>query len=341
MTDEGKPDHWAALASILGAEPPPVEQPAKKPPEAAPPAAEAELAEPPRASRTLVAPAAQRTVSDWGRLAESLGIAVPLEVPEPAPPAARQVAQTNVVEVPLPEKVPASPRAVALESVSAELEAVEVTEILPEGGEVPAGAFGTVDTEAGAVEAADREDRERPGRRRRKRRRRGRRPDDATTVAATEMEDVELELPEALEDAEGSAPLQEAEDLSEAPAVEREEEEGSERPHRHRRRRKRRIPAREEEPVESGEDLLEQVADAGEELVEREEPGEQEEPGPVAEDESSGEVSDLDDEVERASHHGIPTWEEAVGIVIAANMEARARNPGGSPRSRGGRGRRS
>jgi hypothetical protein len=339
MTDEGKADHWAALASILGAEPPPAEQPAEKPPQAAPPAAEAEPVELPQASRTFVAPAAQRTLNDWGRLAESLGIEVPLEVPEPSPPAARQVAPTEAVEILPPEEVPSSPPMVALESVYAELESVEVTEILPAGGEVSGGLFGSVDTEAGSVEATDREDRERPGRRRRRRRRRGRRPDDATAAAAPEMEDVELELPEAPEDAEELAPLEEAEELLEAPAVEREGEEGPERPRRRRRRRKRKLPARDEEAVESGEDPLEQAADAREELDEQEEPVEREEPGPVAEDESSGDLSDLDDEGGRASHHGIPTWEEAVGIVIAANVEARAKNAGGSSRNRGGRGR--
>ncbi len=339
MTDEGKADHWVTLASLLGTEPPPADQPAERPPQTTPPAAEAELVEFPQASRMLVAPAAQRTASDWGRLAESLGIAVPLEVPQPAPPAARQVARTEAVDIPLPEEVPASPPLVALEPVYGELESVEVTEILPAGGEVPAGLFGSVDTEADSVEATDREDRERPGRRRRKRRRRGRRPDDATAAAATESGDVELELPEVPEEGEGSVPSEEAEDLSEAPAVEREEEEGPERPHRHRHRRKRKLPARNEEAVESGEDPLEQPADAGAELVVQDEPVEREEPGPVAEDESSEDLSDLDDEVGRASHHGIPTWQEAVGIVIAAIMEARAKNPGGSSRNRGGRGR--
>jgi ribonuclease E len=40
-------------------------------------------------------------------------------------------------------------------------------------------------------------------------------------------------------------------------------------------------------------------------------------------------------------HRKIPTWDEAVGVVISANMESRAKNPGNGPRGRGrGRGRR-
>ena len=169
MTDEGKQDHWAELASLLGAEPPPAAQAVEKQPPSVPPAAEAEPVEPPQAARTFAAPAAQRTANDWGRLAEVLGIAVPLEVPQPVPPAAARVARTEAVDVLPPEEVFASRPAVVFEPVDAELETVEVTEILPPGGEVPAGFVDSVDTEAGAVEAADREERERPGRRRRKR----------------------------------------------------------------------------------------------------------------------------------------------------------------------------
>jgi hypothetical protein len=228
------------------------------------------------------------------------------------------------------------------------LESVEVTEISPAEGGMPADLFGSLDTQSPAVEATDREDRQRPERRRRKRRRRGRRPDDSS-AATTETGDVELELPAPPEEAEGLAPLQEAGE-SRARAVEPNEE-GPERPRRRRRRRKRRIPAREQEAADSSEDPLQQAAGADEELLEREEFGGEEElagargpveggeAGHVAEDEPPGDLSDLDDDVERASHHGIPTWEEAVGVVIAANMEARAKNPGGSSRNRGGRGR--
>jgi hypothetical protein len=48
-----------------------------------------------------------------------------------------------------------------------------------------------------------------------------------------------------------------------------------------------------------------------------------------------------EDHVDFAEHRGIPTWQEAVGLVVGANMEARAKNPSGSRggRGRGGRGR--
>jgi hypothetical protein len=358
MTDEGRPDHWADLASLLGATPLPAEPPAEKRPETAPPTTEPEQVEPPRASRTFAAPAGQRTVSDWGKLAESLGIAVPLEVhvPELVPPAVRQVARTEAVEIPPPEKVPVSPPAVALESVDAGLETIEVTDILPQGGGVPADFFSSVDTETGPVETTDRGERDRPGRRRRKRRRRARRPDDSPAAATSETPDVDLELPELAEEAESQEAesrdaLQEPGDVWERSAAEPEEE-GPERPRRRRRRRKRRIPGRDEQSAEaesaegeqSEEEPLEPESPATEPWPEQREPAPEErqaaanQRGRAAEEEPSGELSDLDDDVERAAHHGIPTWEEAVGVVIAANMEARTKNPG-SPRNRGGRGR--
>jgi ribonuclease E len=347
MSDEGKRDHWGELASLLGAEPPPADQAAQQPLTTSTPA-EPEPVQHPQASRTFVTPAAQRSESDWGRLAESLGIAVPLEVPEPAPPAVKQVARTERVEVPPPEKVPSADPVLALETADVELETIEVAEIVPEEGGVPADLFGSVDTGSEVVEAGDRGDRERPERRRRRRRRRGRRPDDSSAAATSETEGVELELPEASGEEE-SAPVEEAGDLSEIPAAE--QAEGPERPRRHRRRRRRKISAREQDAADALDGPPQQAAGAeeetvevagfagGEELAGAREPAVGDQVGPGAGDESPGDLSDLDDDVERASHHGIPTWDEAVGVVVAANMEARARNPGGSSRNRGGRGR--
>ncbi len=47
---------------------------------------------------------------------------------------------------------------------------------------------------------------------------------------------------------------------------------------------------------------------------------------------------DEDDHDFKASHRGIPTWDEAIGMIVAGNMEARARNPSGSQDRRGRRG---
>jgi hypothetical protein len=49
----------------------------------------------------------------------------------------------------------------------------------------------------------------------------------------------------------------------------------------------------------------------------------------------SAEDGDDDDLIEPGEHKGIPTWHEAIGVVVGANLDARAR----SPQQRGGRGR--
>jgi hypothetical protein len=53
------------------------------------------------------------------------------------------------------------------------------------------------------------------------------------------------------------------------------------------------------------------------------------------------EVDDDDDRSVKSGARDITPWEEAIGIIVAANMEARARSPkgsGGPSRGRGGRG---
>jgi hypothetical protein len=49
---------------------------------------------------------------------------------------------------------------------------------------------------------------------------------------------------------------------------------------------------------------------------------------------------DEDDDDLKPIHKGIPTWEEGIGLIVAANMESRAKNPNpGGNNPRGGRGR--
>ena len=52
-----------------------------------------------------------------------------------------------------------------------------------------------------------------------------------------------------------------------------------------------------------------------------------------------GDADGGDGEEFHHAHKGIPTWDEAVGVIIQANLESRAKNPQGSGGSRGGRGR--
>jgi Mg-chelatase subunit ChlI len=60
-------------------------------------------------------------------------------------------------------------------------------------------------------------------------------------------------------------------------------------------------------------------------------------------DDADEESDDADEESlteESLVHRGIPTWQDAVGVIISANIEARGKRPSGPPsRPRGGRGR--
>jgi len=61
---------------------------------------------------------------------------------------------------------------------------------------------------------------------------------------------------------------------------------------------------------------------------------------------AEGLTDDLDDPQDEEGgedahlfHRGIPTWEEAVGMIVNVNLESRAKNPNSSSGNRGGRGR--
>ena len=160
-----------------------------------------------------------------------------------------------------------------------------------------------------------------PERRRRKRRRRGRGPRDAapaeqpTDAAPPESDDFTLELPEEEQTAEQAEPTAESR---------------SERPERRRGRRGRsrgrdrdRGPVRDSAiPAPAAEDQPPLEEDLDDTTLDLPDPLDDE-----ADDEASAQVG----------YRSIPTWEEAVGILVSANLESRARRPGnGATSGRGG-----
>ncbi len=109
------------------------------------------------------------------------------------------------------------------------------------------------------------------------------------------------------------------------------DEEGEEPRRRRRRRRRRRKGAKPEQETEKGTDETEDREPA-------------EESSDVADDDSDSLHDEDDDEPSTLGikHRKIPTWDEAVGVVISANLDSRAKNPNGGSRGKGrGRGRRS
>jgi hypothetical protein len=177
-----------------------------------------------------------------------------------------------------------------------------------------------------------------PARKRRKRRRRTRKSDLVITPdEAAEEESEILTEPDAVDvfQEECAGALAEFEPApAEVEEPEAEEKEATEdRSKRRRRRRPGRAKSADQAETESPRQR------AGARPVEPKSADEDEES-----DDADEEPDDADEEslTEESSlvHRGIPTWQEAVGVIISANIEARGKRPSGPPsRPRGGRGR--
>ncbi len=172
------------------------------------------------------------------------------------------------------------------------------------------------------------EEPERGLRRRRKRRRKTRRPGDRSLVSDEREEDDER--PDFLEAEAVEIIEEEVEELT----VEPEEEETAGEAQKRSKRRRRRRSSRKKETRET--DSL----DRAESPV----TGEAEE-----DDFEADEIEDdVDEDVvgvregrrrEKRLHRGIPSWKEAIDVIISANMESRSKRPDRGGRGRGGRNR--
>jgi hypothetical protein len=315
MTDPNPANNWDLLASTLGAAPAPDER-LKQPAPAAPQPAKPRKGEsrPAHAERS----AAPAMAANWDMLASELG-AAPAPAPV-APPPRAAVAPPSAPEhrrpaapPPLPESAEESPNffdeRFDFEEPFDLLEAGETRAAGPE----PAGEAG--------------EPTEKRPRRRRRRGRRGRgseqraarEPGSATPAderpAETDTQSAEeTRPPVAGEGVESDAPQ-------------------SQRRHHDRGQRRRdtrsgsapeggsgrRHSAPPQRPPEAGSIASEDLADENLEF---------------------GEAEGADEEQPaRLGFRGIPTWEEAVGMIITKNLEARPkRSGGGSHHSRGNRG---
>ncbi len=322
MTDA--PNHWGDVASLLGVEPAPEEP---KPQSAGPAPSQPKPTLPVAAPRAA-APRPPRPAANWDALAGSLGVA-PAPAPPPAakPPAAKppapRAAQPSVRPVTPPPAPPAFPPAMP----RARYTPPEPVEIASPPADEPrepiesgaAEEFALLSEELVGFVPQSSDAEGPPERRRRKRRRRGRGPRDAapaeqpTGSAPPESDDFTLELPEEEQPVEPGEPTAESR---------------PERPERRRGRRGRsrgrdRGPVRDAAiPAPAVEDrppLEEDLDDTTLDL-----------PDPLGDE--------TDDEASAAvGFHSIPTWEEAVGILVSANLESRARRPGnGAASGRGG-----
>lgn len=167
-----------------------------------------------------------------------------------------------------------------------------------------------------------------PARRRRKRYRKTRDPDetesDEAAAVLSDSTPPDLELTEKLSQPLGEEPSREHRDSDEG---------------RPKRRRQRRSPLKKKKKHS----LEAETAGGGDSSAgQKEKDPEQDERSAAKTKKPSGEKGEEDEAANgsrssKARHRAIPTWEEAVGIIIAANLEARAKSPtAGSSRGRSG-----
>ena len=333
-------DHWKELTDDLGVaadEKPDVEKPLGQD-QATPTAGEPAAMKPSKAARPAKKP---RCASDWGGLANQLGLPTPEPVeadviPEAFDALADAEATLPPASSPEVDEPAGGPRATHeqqptpadwAESVPLdlgepdEIRAETVTEeFFEEVFEAQMEAEAEADdAESGrAVREAEFDEEEPAPRRRRGRRRR--RPDRSRTGEPSAEEATSSED----EDDDAAAEIgQLAEEGEDGEAETRS---------RRRRRRRRRPSKREEAESELGEED-EQETDELEDTRRRR--GRRSRAKTDAEISEDREDLDSDDvEAPARKHRKIPTWDEAIDLIVGGNLESRSKSPGGKGGSR-------
>jgi hypothetical protein len=366
----GKPsdqrDRWKMIASLLGAAVP--EEPAEADvPEAAATESSSQTTLPaadkpasPSAERPKAKPAQPaRAPRDWNALCGQLGIEVspdPAVREEPQPPAIvwQKPIEWSPPREPAPVRDESAERDPALSffdpDAALEVDTVDAELDVPPALEAEIDAAASeeeVDSESADDRAPIASGDATTGRRRRRRRRRRGAPEREETADADELAATDARIDD--EDESDESPVSaEDEDAGE----EREESTSSERGRRPRRRRRR--PARREE-------VRAEIETEADDTVDESDEDDDEEDDVIIDHYDD---DDDDDEVESSIRHGrggsrsapgdearrggegtgrgkhkkIPTWEEAMAVIVSANMESRRRDGNtGKSRPRGPR----
>jgi hypothetical protein len=349
MTEPKEPNHWERLASQLGATPPPTEE--KGPGHEAAekqqgPEAQAPAHRPGKAPSIIERkPRPPRPPANWLGIAHELGIEVP--APEPATPATPEAAEAEPerAESLASRERPAGPPASPALPGSLELEAeppeaadeTRRTDLVPAGAEVDLPGFlGGLPAVSAEKEHEEEQEERASSRKRRKRRHKPKRmaggaaSEGLEEAPATEWDE------EAAEEPAPTRPPGESATIGESIA----DAEPKERSKRHRRRRgsgRKKESEREEGETAHRETREARAAEpdlaAAGKGIASEATGPKPGDAQLADDDRK-QAKGAASRPSKAGHRGIPTWEEAVGMVIAANMESRAKRPGNAPSSR-------
>jgi hypothetical protein len=309
MTEPDRGDHWGELVDELGVTPPAESEQQTLPAQPSPEPRPARKKKEPRP-----APQGRQSSQDWSSLARSLGIDAPDEPVEIVP---AETVHTIDLEADVPgesatEEVafsePAGDELTESEIVFGEEEVEPIVETAHEtlGEDIFASGLFNETTAAPFEQDATADTGEESRKRRRKRRRRTRRPERSAEEVAHQEEPVEL-IEEALEESEGYMAEESVAD--------------TEAPKRSKSRRRRRSKKTDREPPGRPRVDVGHEADID---------------SATTADDDDDDDSEEDSDYVKEVHKGIPTWEEAVGLVIARNMESRSRHPNGGWQ-RGGR----
>jgi len=358
MSEPEKRDHWADLADLVGAQPSPKQEGAAEP--TVPPPAEPVVEQAPAPAPRRPEPPRREPV-DWGRLAAELGLAL---APEPAAaPAAtpEPVAEASLAESdePLADLEAEEHARVRAEAWQSQL--VEVSDPVfldtADEEEPPAleGSEPAIEGEAVAEEQATSdsggpaEQGERGERRRRRKKRRRRKSGEGAArgeqgAGGESGAEVAASVPvdagpaeQYLETVLSGDSTAEAADSGEAMAEAASEGERREGRKRRRRRRKKRSGEPSAAAAESSTD--ESQSDISAESTAEDDDDAEAEHDDIGLEHDGVDGDEGDESSGRLSHRAIPTWDQAIGLMIARNMEARAKHPNG-PSRRGGKGRR-
>ncbi|MGA2797253.1 MAG: hypothetical protein ABSE63_06740 [Thermoguttaceae bacterium] len=327
MSDSKQADHWDLLASVLGAEPQ-KKEPVESPPQAEEKTpkttedviiddiiediikdADVKASEPEPPSQPAATPPA-RPISNWDALALDLGIEVKPELPPPAP-----------IQAAVPRRVEnkAAVRAEQPREVSRPAFAEFGKHIEPSGISEPLSA------------EEEQEQKGKKTRHRRRRHRKGRdkdRPiDEIKKPSFATRGNAALEDDSAISEVSLEKSDESGMELEEEPKEDEAEKQHLK--HRHSRRgsRKRRKKGSENDKERGVEAKKAGPSGRAEAAVSDEMP-----------QDFAGEEENADEEYEDRGERGaksgfraIPTWEEAVGCIVAKNMESRPRRQGGGP----------
>jgi len=320
MSDSKQTDHWDLLASVLGTEP------QKKEPVDPSPQEQKNMSEVKNDSSAQATSAASsnektdvrpsRTVSNWDAIAAELGIEVKAETAPPSAPPESPISESSQREVDIMPELPRERRKQTDLNFSKESDFLEPSRT--------------------SAHKEPEKPREKKTHRQRRRRRKSCDKDRAVAKKENKFLDSEREVSAGLDSSQAELPPH----MSDLPGVEfgEQPQEGDSEQQRPKHRRSRRgSRKRKKKGSETVREKAAALSDGGTSQHAESAPDAEIEHLSRAEEENGEETEDHGQSGAKSGFRAIPTWGDAVGIIVAKNMESHPKRHGtGSPHTRGG-----